>query len=68
MKSRGVVGKRIVKIEQQYLGSRLVGDFKGQSVTALILEDGTTLELRAQETEEDEPYVQVFVLKPNKKQ
>ena len=65
MRSRGVVGKRIVKIEQQYLGSRLAGDFKGQSVTALLLEDGTALELQAQETE-DEPYVQVTVMKPKR--
>ena len=67
MKSRGVVGKRIVGIKQKYIGSWEGGPgFEGQSVEEIILEDGTRLCLWGHESE-DEPYVQVIVVKPKKR-
>jgi len=67
VRSRGVVGKRIVGIKQKYLGPREVGEgLQGQSVEELLLEDGTKLLLWASESEH-EPYVQVIVMKPKKR-
>ena len=61
VRSRGVVGKRIVKIKQRYLESE--SGLGGQIVEELILEDGTRLCLWGYESEHDS-YVQVIVVKP----
>ena len=60
MKSRGVVGKRIVGIEQNVYALPWGGHI--QEVTAIVLEDGTELRPLAVETE-FEPVVEVIVWK-----
>ena len=67
VRSRGVVGKRIVKIKQRYLRESDAGlGREGQIVEELILEDGTRLCLWGYESEHDS-YVQVIVVKPKKR-
>lgn len=64
MKSRGVVGKRIVAIEQRPFSPghrRRIVD-----VTALVLEDGTRLEPMTHETEYDYYAHTFYVRRPKK--
>lgn len=66
MKSRGVVGKRIVAVEQAVRNPRISGRRRVACVDALVLEDGTRLVPVVQENDFAEYWVDLVVSRPRK--